>query len=330
MDKTNTIRYIFTIINFMEKNTDIINDYYSKVEERNAFLKANGIKVDVTEFYGRRYIYTYKGLSFQYFYYGSSYHLGHSFSYADKNYSMHNIWDKYDELIADGYVPQEEYVRSEKAEGQIRAIKDTYNRIKDVVDRIGGWGEIGGRMRSEGCQVHYDGGSVCEFSKDFVKFSAHTNDYPQRGWHVEDYLSVYFEDGSVSEKFYIKDNGQGLFIDRDFELIFGAEISGFGRYYTDRELFELGKVKYDYYRVRSYVPKELSTLKTFDNFEDAKAYAYKMAKEYAESVNDNRKRYAYTNPMDYADIMDTLVAYVWYRYDRGSEHIIFVQGEYNQ
>jgi hypothetical protein len=330
MDKTNTIRYIMTLVHFMEKNANIVNGYgyYDKVEERNAFLNENGIKRIETEPIYALHYYAYKGLEFHYSYYGSEYHLGGFFYFKNKAYGLWDIENKYDGLIADGYVPQEEYVRSEKAEEQISAIKDVYNNIKSIVNNIRGWGEIGGTMRAHGCHVSYDGGSIFNFSKDFVNFGAHTNEYPKSGWHLEKRVQVYFEDGSLSDNFAIEDDGNSRILDKHFEWLFGAEISGFGRFYTERELFEMGKLKYDYYRVRYRYPRELGTIETFDNYEDAKAFAYKEAKERAESVKDDRRRYAYTHPIDYADLTDTLCAYLYYKYDRGSEHIIFVQGEY--
>lgn len=338
MDKTNTIRYIMTLVHLMEKNANIINGYgyyeEDKRKERLAFLEENGIKkVEIEPMYAA-HIYTYKGLDFHYHYvdadYHQKYHISGSFYYNNKYYDLWKIEDKYDELIADGWIPQEEYVRSEKAEEQIRAIKDTYAEMKKVVASKWGYGELGATMRSHGCYVSYDGGSVCSFSKGFLNCNAHTNEYPKQGWHIEKRCEVYFEDGSLSDTFAVEDDGNTRNLDKHFEWIFGAEISGFGRYYTERELFEMGKKHYDYYRVRFRVPRELGTLATFDTFEEAKEFAYKEAKERAESVKDDRRRYAYRNPRDYADLTDTLCAYMYYKYDRGSEHIIFVQGEYNR
>ena len=330
MDKTNIIRYLMTLVHFMEVNSNIINGYgyYDKVEERNKFLAENGIKKMETEPIYALSNYTYKGLEFHYTYYGSEYHVGSGFYFNDKYYDLWRIDDRVDELIADGWTPQDEYVRSARAEEQIKAIKVVYQQMKDVVANKYGWGELGGTMRSHGCYVHYDGGSVCDFSKGFLHCHAHTNEYPKSGWHIEPKCEVYFEDGSLSDSFAVEDSDHHRSIDKHFEWLFGAEISGFGRFYTERELFDMGKKHYDYYRVRYHYPRENGTLAVFDTFEEAKEFAYKEAKERAEAVKDDRRRYAYRNPRDYADLTDTLCAYLYYMYDRGSEHIIFVQGEY--
>ena len=334
MDKTNTIRYIMTLVHFMGEHANIINGYgyyeEDKVKERKDFLESNGIVKKEVDPPFTSHSYNYKGLEFYFSYYGSEYHLGDGFNYNDKWFRIWDLDTEIDALLAEGWTPQDEYVRSAKAEEQIAAIKEKYFAIKNIVNNIRSYGEIGGTMRSNGCYVSYDGGSVCNFSKDFVAFGAHTNDYPKSGWHLEKRVQIYFEDGSLSDNFTIEEDGNSRNLDKHFEWLFGSEISGFGRFYTERELFEMGKKHYDYYRVRYRVPRELGTLETFDNFEDAKAFAYKEAKERAESVKDDRRRYAYTNPINYADLTDTLCAYMYYKYDRGSEHIIFVQGEYRR
>ena len=335
MDKTNTIRYIMTLVHFMGENANIINGYGyyegEKLQERKEFLEKNGIvKREVPAPYVS-HTYTYKGLDFYFSYYDIGYHLGGGFNFKDKNYSLWSLEEKYDELIADGFVPQDEYVRSEKAEEQIKKITDLYFEFKNKVkNECRGWGEIGGKMRFYGCYVSYDGGSVCNFSKDFLAMGAHTNDYPTPGWHLEKRVQIYFGDGNLSDAFSVEEDDNSRILDKHFEWLFGTEIESFGRFYTERELFQMGKVSYPYYRVRYRVPRELGTLQVFDNFDDAKNFAYEEAKRRAESVTDDRRRYAYRNPQDYADLTDTLCAYMYYKYDRGSEHIIFVQGEQSE
>ena len=333
MDKINTIRYIMTLVHFMDKNANIVNGYGyyedGKKEERNAFLKVNGIVRKEVEPPYVSHTYTYKGLDFYFSYYGSEYHLGDGFNFNDKWYRIWDIEEKIDDLLADGWIPQDEYVRSAKAEEQIAAIKEKYFAIKKIVNSISGWGEIGGRMRANGCYVSYDGGSVCNFSKDFVAFGAHTNEYPKSGWHLEKRVQVYFEDGSLSSNFAVEDDGNSRILDKHFEWLFGAEISGFGRFYTERELFQMGKLNYDYYRVRFAHPKELGTLAFFKDYEDAKKFAYEEAKKEAENTSADIRRYAFLNPIDQADLTDTLCAYLYYQYDR-SKYYIFVQGEYGQ
>lgn len=315
----NIIRQLKLQQHFMEANAD-------KVIYDNSWRKTNGISVVDTPKIYALHIYEYEGLRYSYHYYGEGYHLGNGFSYKDRYYNLWSIEKQLPDLLADGYQPKD-YVRSEKARQQIEAIKRLHRKYKQKVASFSGWGEIGDRLRSYGCHVHYDGGSVCDFSKDFLNLHAHTNEYPKTGWHLEDYCSVHLEDGSLSERFYVTDNENDRSLERDFEWIFGEEIPELGRFYTERELFEAGKVRYRQYRVRFHVPRENGTLKYFDSFEEAKAFAYEEARRRAESVKDDRRRYAFCKPVDYADRTDTLAAFLYYRYDRGSEHIIFVQGE---
>ena len=224
MDKTNTIRYIMTLVHFMDKNANIINGYgycgeKGKTEERHNFLVENGIKRIETEPIYALHYYTYKGLEFHYAYYGdgnNKYHIDSGFYYNGKYYNLWKMDEQIDALLADGWIPQDEYTRSEMAEEQIRAIKDTYAEMKKVVASKWGYGELGGTMRSHGCYVSYDGGSVCNFSKDFLACNAHTNEYPKQGWHIEKRCEVYFEDGSLSDTFSVEDDGNSRNLDKHF------------------------------------------------------------------------------------------------------------------
>lgn len=223
-----------------------------------------------------------------------------------------------EDILAAGYVlPEDHYVRSVEVEVAIANIKAEIEKAKALIP--GGYGERGDKLYRNGYHVGYDGGSVCDFSKGAIHFHAH-NDYPG-GWKLEDRYQVYLADDIPSIDFSVYTD-RYLQLDRDYEAILGDRTT-FGRQLTEKD--KIGS--YTKFRVRSYVPRELETLEWFDNFEDAKKFAYETAKRYAEGVKDDRRRYAHTNPMDVSDRFDYLAAYVWYVYDRGSEHMVFVQGE---
>lgn len=328
-DNKNIARYIKSL--YAPLNAHAKEVYYSMYGYPSSWAEEHGYEVKKEKGdweYAPTKVCAYKGgVKFDFYKHCDGVSLSCGCYINGKWYHMTTIDEHIDEIVENGYEGGKDYVRSDKAIEQIKKITEVYNNCKNVVNSSGGWGEIGGRMRSNGCYVTYDGGSVCQFSKDFLAMSAHTNEYPKSGWHIEDYVMVYFGDGSLSERFYMTDERRGFNLEKDFEAIFGSEIEEFGRFYTERELFEMGKKTYKRFRVRFAIPRELGTLKYFDNFEDAKKFAYETAKKNAEGVTDDRRRYAYTHPIDYADMTDTLCAYLWYKYDKGSEHIIFVQGE---
>lgn len=306
------------------------NNFYKLVKENEreivhpeSFLEPNGYEVLKGSF--MNWYATKNGLRFYCGRYSSTYvlHVGYDFWVGSngwehgKYFSIFNVDDNVNAILDAGYVlPKNHYVRGEEANKCINAIKAEIEKAKAIV-RGGGYGERGNILYRNGYKVGYDGGSVCDFSKGFLHFSAH-NDYPS-GWYLEDKYNAYVADDVLSIEFSLNDDNR-LQLDRDFEAIFG-EVPTFGRELTEKD--KIGN--YKKFRVRTYVPKELNTLKWFDNFEDAKKYAYDKAKEYAESVKDDRRRYAYTTPLDISDRYDYLAAYLWY--DGGLKHFVFVQGE---
>ena len=72
---------------------------------------------------------------------------------------------------------------------------------------------------------------------------------------------------------------------------------------------------------------ELNSAKWFDNFEDAKKFAYDLAVEKAKSVEGSNRCYAITNPRDRGEDYDMLACYCWYSYRGSANHLVFVQGE---
>ena len=249
----------------------------------------------------------------------ANWHIDCGMYYKDKYYRVFDLDKRIGELEADGFSAPADFKRTEKMEQNIKTIKGIIDEAKSIVNGRR-CGEIGGSLRSYGFFVGYDGFSCCDFSKGCVSFSAHYN-YDKSEWVVE-WANIFLADGSLSH-FRVStglDNGY-LDIENDYEAILAdCEL---GKRVTEKDLVDT----YTTFRVRSYRPRELSTLEYFDNFEDAKKYAFETAKKYAEGVVDDRRRYAYRNPVDISDKHDYLAAYMWYKYDRGSEHFIFVQGE---
>lgn len=235
-----------------------------------------------------------------------------------KYFRIDEVDKRIDEILAAGYrPPRRHYRRPASVEAAIEDIRGRFKEARELVDGRGP-GSLGDMLYRNGYFVSYDGFSVCNFSKGFLHFSARCDGR----WKLEDrYVAFVDGDDSLSEEFCLEGHGE-LNLEDDFEAIFTDEFR-FGRRVTEKE--RIGQ--YSRFRVRSYVPKELSTLKWFDSFEEAKAFALETAKRYAESVKDDRRRYAFTNPLDVSDRYDYLCAYVWYRYNRGSEHMVFVQGE---
>ena len=318
MDKTTIARHIKRE---WAKFRNLVEENKREISNPSRFLEPNGYEV-VGSGWGAWYA-TKNGLTFYLGRYSSTYtlHIDYGFHVGGRDgkyFRIFNVEENVDGILSAGYVlPENHYVRSAEVEECITAIKAEIDKAKSIIG--GGYGERGDKLYRNGYKVGYDGGSVCSFSKGFMHFSAY-NYYP-KGWRIEDKFNVYVGDDVLSVDFSV-DGDRYLNLDKDFEAIFG-DVPTFGR-----ELTEKDKVgQYKSFRVRSYVPKELSTIKRFDNIEDAKAFAYKTAKDYAEGVKDDRSRYAYTNPVDISDRYDYLAAYMWYKYDRGSEHFVFVQGE---
>ena len=302
---------------------NLVEENKQEICDPSKFLKPNGYEVTRSDNFGSWYA-TKNGLTFYCGRYSSTYvlHIEYGFWVGKreegKYFRIFIVDENVENIIKAGYVlPKDHYVRGADVEECIKTIKAEIDKAKSIIR--GGYGERGDMLYRNGYKVDYDGGSVCTFSKGFIHFSAH-NDYPQ-GWKLDDKFNVYVADDVFSVDFSVESD-RHLKLERDFEAIFG-DIPTFGRALTEKD--RIGE--YKSFRVRTYVPRELNTLKWFDNFEDAKAFAYKTAKEYAEGVKDDRYRYAYTNPVDISDRYDYLAAYMWYKYDRGSEHFVFVQGE---
>lgn len=322
MDKTIIARHIKqewgNFANLVEKNKD-------EIVHPEGFLAKNGYDAWTTPFFGCYA--TKNGITFSCGRYASTYELHTEYGFwvgRDRQNSgtyvrIFNVDEMVDEIIAGGYkLPRKHYVRIKEVDDTIELIKREIDAAKQALG--GGCGERGDRLYRLGYKVGYDGGSVCDFSKGFMHFHAH-NDYPG-GWRIEDSYYAYIGDDVPSREFSLNNKQRGFMLDRDFEAIFGG-VPTFGRELTEKDKLD----RYKEFRVRSYVPRELETLKRFDNFEDAKKFAYEEARARAESVKDDRRRYAYQSPLDVSDRYDYLAAYIWYSAGRGSEHMIFVQGE---
>lgn len=322
MDKTTIARHIKKewgdFANLVEKNK-------KEIVSPNKFLAEAGYDSWSTPFfswYGLK-----NGLTFSCGRYSSTYELHTEYGFwvgrdrqdSGKYFRIFEVDEKINEILASGYkMPQKHYTRGKDVEKIIALIKHEIAAAKTALG--GGYGERGDRLYRCGYNVGYDGGSVCDFSKGFMHFRAH-NDYPG-GWRLEDNFAAYIGDDVLSREFSLEGTSGKLVLDRDFEVIFG-DIPSFGKALTEKD--KIGK--YTKFRVRTYIPRELDTIGWFNTFEEAKEFAYNKAKDFAESVKDDRRRYAYLNPIDVSDRYDYLAAYIWYTAGRGSEHMVFVQGE---
>lgn len=257
-----------------------------------------------------------KGIRFCVNMYNSNYEWYVSWGFyfgVDSYCHITNIEQKIDEVIARGF--KTDYVRPVKAELVIEKIKKEIEETRKLVNGRG-LGEIGGFLRNRGYFVSYDGFSVCNFSKGSIIYSAHCDGK----WSLTDNYSLYLADGVLSAEFTLYNNNRTNF--NLAEVVLGGK-TDFGRRLTEKDLLPT----YKKFRVRTYESKYLDTAKWFDNFEDAKKYAYDLAVEKAKSVEGSNRCYAITNPRDEGEDYDMLACYCWYSYHGARHHLVFVQGE---
>ena len=257
-----------------------------------------------------------KGIRFSINKYSSSYEWYVSWGFyfgVDSYCHITNIEQKIDEVIARGF--KTDYVRPIETELVVEKIKNEIEETRKLVDGRG-LGEMGGFLRSRGYFVSYDGFSVCNFSKGSIVYSAHCDGK----WSLTDNYSLYLADGVRSAEFTLYNNNRTNF--NLAEVVLGGK-TDFGRRLTEKDLLPT----YKKFRVRTYENKYLDTAKWFDNFEDAKKYAYDLAVEKAKSVEGSNRCYAITNPRDEGEDYDMLACYCWYSYRGARHHLVFVQGE---
>lgn len=257
-----------------------------------------------------------KGIRFCVNMYNSNYEWYVSWGFyfgVDSYCHITNIEQKIDEVIARGF--KTDYVRPIGTELVIEKIKKEIEETRKLVNGRG-LGEIGGFLRNRGYFVSYDGFSVCNFSKGSIIYSAHCDGK----WSLTDNYSLYLADGVLSAEFTLYNNNRTNF--NLAEVVLGGK-TDFGRRLTEKDLLPT----YKKFRVRTYESKYLDTAKWFDNFEDAKKYAYDLAVEKAKSVEGSNRCYAITNPRDEGEDYDMLACYCWYSYHGARHHLVFVQGE---
>lgn len=257
-----------------------------------------------------------KGIRFCVNMYNSNYEWYVSWGFyfgVDSYCHITNIEQKIDEVIARGF--KTDYVRPIGTELVIEKIKKEIEETRKLVNGRG-LGEIGGFLRNRGYFVSYDGFSVCNFSKGSIIYSAHCDGK----WSLTDNYSLYLADGVLSAEFTLYNNNRTNF--NLAEVVLGGK-TDFGRRLTEKDLLPT----YKKFRVRTYESKYLDTAKWFDNFEDAKKFAYDLAVEKAKSVEGSNRCYAITNPRDEGEDYDMLACYCWYSYHGARHHLVFVQGE---
>lgn len=276
-----------------------------------------GYKV-VRDGYWRTYAYK-NGIGVGIDFYSSSYtyNVNHGVFYGNEDVKKYchfaRIDEQIDDILACGFVP--DYTRSLQMQMFADGIK---SRIEET-DRFvttRGLGEIGAFLRSRGYSVSYDGFSWCTFSKDGILYNASYD----KGWKLTDRFKLYVGDDILSAEFSIrdKDKTDGL---RYIELYVGTTSS------LGRELTEMDKLHtYSKFRVRTYNGDELATAEWFDDFEEAKKYAYELACEKARNVRPYNRQWTVTDPKDRGTEFDLLACFIWYEY-RNSRCLVFVQGE---
>lgn len=265
-------------------------------------------------------IYAYKngiGVGIDFYSSNYTYNVNHGIFYGNEDVKKYchfaRIDEQIDDILACGFVP--DYTRSLQMQMFADGIK---SRIEET-DRFvttRGLGEIGAFLRSRGYSVSYDGFSWCTFSKDGILYNASYD----KGWKLTDRFKLYVGDDILSAEFSIrdKDRTDGL---RYIELYVGTTSS------LGRELTEMDKLHtYSRFRVRTYNGDELATAKWFDDFEEAKKFAYELACEKARNVRPYNKQWTVTDPKDRGTEFDLLACFIWYEY-RNNRCLVFVQGE---
>ena len=305
-----------------ETRTNAMREIALMLGEINNAIILNGKRncpYDVIESMGYKRngnVFEKKGIRFCVNMYDSNYEWYVSWGFyfgVDSYCHITSIEQKIDEVIARGF--KTDYVRPVKTELVIEKIKKEIEETKKLVNGRG-LGEMGGFLRNRGYFVSYDGFSVCNFSKGSIIYSAHCDGK----WSLTDNYSLYLADGVRSAEFTLYNNNRTNF--NLAEVVLGGK-TDFGRRLTEKDLLPT----YKKFRVRTYESKYLDTAKWFDNFEDAKKYAYDLAVEKAKSVEGSNRCYAITNPRDEGEDYDMLACYCWYSYHGARHHLVFVQGE---
>ena len=278
-----------------EMGYEIVRDGYWKTY---AFKNSIGVSID---FYNSNY----------------TYNVNHYIIYGSEKLTncchFTRLDEKINDILACGFVP--DYTRSSQMQTFADNIKSKIDETSKLVSTRG-LGEIGAFLRSRGYLISYDGSSWCTFSKDGILYNASCD----KKWTLTDRFKLFVSDDILSAEFSIwdKDRIDGL---KYLELYVGTTVS------LGKELTEMDKLHtYSRFRVRTYNGDELATAEWFDNFEEAKKFAYELACEKARNVKPYNKEWAVTNPKDRGKEFDMLACFIWYEY-RSRKCLVFVQGE---
>lgn len=301
--KTNIIRYINYLTNEVETITNnstyenMVQNFIDKgYEYKNGRMCSFSVKKHKLEFM----VHYYSG--------SCCYNVADGVYYMGIFYNT-SILDK----LADILIMSEwecDYERDTFADNLIDYISKEIHHAKNYVNGRG-LGEIGDSLRRHGYYIHYDGFSVCNFSKNGILFSATC--FNSR-WEVRDNYSVYLPNDKHSIKFKLAD------LNNRFERIFG-DIRVLGKRTTEKE--KIGN--YKKFAVRTYGSRTLDTIAVFDNFNDADKFAKEESIKRAKSTPNDLKRFSYSNPLDVSDKYDLLSGYLYYKCG-SSEFLVFVVG----
>lgn len=239
--------------------------------------------------------------------YGFYYGLDHRYCH------FASIDEKIDDILACGF--SSVYIRSQEMQSFIDTLKSKIDETRSLIANRG-IGPIGGTLQSKGYLVTYNGSSWCTFSKDGIQYNASCT----RRWELTDRITLYVDDDVLSADFSVEESSKinGL---KYLELFVGDQMT------LGRELTEMDKLpRYKKFRVRTSDGEYLDTVKWFEDFEEAKKYAYDLAVEKAKNVKPYCREWANTDPKDRGKQYDLLACYVWYECNH-RHYLVFVQGE---
>lgn len=316
--------HIYRIFGQYRKTIYDINK--GRYEDMASIAKKNGFKLIIRDcgIYGKPRHLEKDGLQFSLHYRGGEFLADWSFYYGSLQYvHIKDLHQKLPEILASGWMPRSLRSRTTQDQNTVDAIKAHIGVTRRLVDGRS-CGTLGALLKANGYHVHYDGRSVCSFSKGPVLYHASTTG-PAYRWVLDDNYQCFDADGNLSNAFSLQKDGPHLCLGDAYEAVFGDGIT-LGRFFTERELFEAGRLAYRRYLVRVYQNKELTTISGYDTFHEANAAALSEARRLATRLPDRLKSHAHIEPKDIADEGDMLAAWMYYQYDN-IRHLVFVQGE---
>ena len=230
------------------------------------------------------------------------------------HYDMSSIYRTIDHLLSFGF--KCEYERSNEMSALIAQLRKEYNETASLVNGRG-LGEIGDFLRSKGYFVGYNGFSVCNFSKGHIIYSATTT---CGKWELRKRIELFRKGDATTKSINIDSKDDSAHTLDNLEIMLGTNTE-LGYRVTEKDRLS----RYNRFKVGIETPRTYEPLRVFNNFDDAKKYAYDKAVELAKNVSGSNRQWARTNPTDKSDTYDKLAHYVFYSY-QGYEHAVEIEG----